>query len=403
MVKKPSKVKTSLSGEPWTVISGNWYGWRKPPPGKEFFAPYRLNPSKKYMSIIISQNGKNAVRVDRSDFDKEDYLQQYIHDNPESIPLYEIKEDIRLLILAREFPTASGPIDAIGIDREGELYVVETKLYKNADKRKVIAQALDYGASLWKHSNDFNEFLGILDEQTQKAFKLRTADKIGEFFGLEKEEVDVIIDKARANLNNGVFHFVILMDRLDDRLKDLILYVNQNSQFDIYAVEFEYYKHESHEIIIPKIFGTEVKKDILVNSSSRQKWTEATLLEDARTKLSAEEFSAFQKMYDFSKKHANQINFGTGAYASFSPIFNSLSDKSLFSLSTSPNYSFGLNFEWVAKNGREDTAKLFRDKIVSLGFTISDDYLSLRPSLGVEEWAPKVDDILKILREMLGR
>ena len=78
------------------------------------------------MSIIISSNGTKAVRVDRSTFDKEDYLQKYIYDNPESIPLYDIKEDIRLLILAREFPTNSGPIDAIGIDQYGELYIVET-------------------------------------------------------------------------------------------------------------------------------------------------------------------------------------------------------------------------------------------------------------------------------------
>ena len=117
------------------------------------------------MSIIISSNGKNAVKVEKSSFDKEGYLQKYIYDNPESIPLYEIKEDIRLLILAREFPTNSGPIDAIGIDKYGELYIIETKLYANADKRKVIAQSLDYGAALWKHSNDFSEFLAELRSQ----------------------------------------------------------------------------------------------------------------------------------------------------------------------------------------------------------------------------------------------
>ena len=114
------------------------------------------------MSLIISSNGGKAVKIEKSSFEKEDYLQQYIYENPESIPLYEIKEDIRLLILAREFPTNSGPIDAIGIDKYGELYIVETKLYANTDKRRVIAQSLDYGAALWKHSNDFNEFLKIL-------------------------------------------------------------------------------------------------------------------------------------------------------------------------------------------------------------------------------------------------
>ena len=34
------------------------------------------------------------------------------------------------------------------------------------------------------------------------------------------------------------------MDAVEDRLKDLIVYINQNSQFDIYAVQMEYYKFE---------------------------------------------------------------------------------------------------------------------------------------------------------------
>lgn len=221
------------------------------------------------MAIIISKNGKNAVRVDKSDFDKEDYLQKYIYENPESIPLYDIKEDIKLLILAREFPTNSGPIDAIGIDKDGEIYIVETKLYKNPDKRTVIAQALDYGAALWKHSGDASEFISILDDGVQKKFKIPLNQKLREYFGLSDEELKQLLDSVKNNLSGGVLHFVILMDSLDARLKDLILYVNQNSQFDIYAVEFEYYKHDTYEIIIPRIFGAEVKKGIGGGGSGR--------------------------------------------------------------------------------------------------------------------------------------
>ncbi|MBI5358213.1 hypothetical protein HZB69_01115 [Candidatus Amesbacteria bacterium] len=66
------------------------------------------------MAIIISKNGKGAVKLDKSSL-VEDRLQQYIYDNPESIPLYDLKEDIRLLMLTREFATSSGPIDALGI------------------------------------------------------------------------------------------------------------------------------------------------------------------------------------------------------------------------------------------------------------------------------------------------
>ncbi|HAU66050.1 MAG: hypothetical protein A2017_05480 [Lentisphaerae bacterium GWF2_44_16] len=354
------------------------------------------------MAIIISSNGGKAVKVEKSSFEKEDYLQQYIYENPESIPLYEIKEDIRLLILAREFPTNSGPIDAIGIDKYGELYIVETKLYTNTEKRRVIAQSLDYGAALWKHSNDFNEFLKILDQHTQKAFKLRTMEKISEFFELETEDVDALIEKVRDNLNNGVFHFVVLMDKLDDRLKDLILYVNQNSQFDVYAVEFEYYKHDAYEIIIPKIFGTEVKKDIAVSSSTdtRRKWTEELLLQDAKQRLSPDEFKGFEQIYAFSKQHASEIRLGTGMYGSFSPVFGTICERSLFTLSTDKRLSF--NFEWTAKVN-EQLAQMFKEKLETIGFSFSENFKELRPSVMAEEWLPRTKEILDILDQLLDQ
>jgi hypothetical protein len=44
------------------------------------------------MAIIISKNGANARRVEMTPFSKEGYLQEYIHDNPESIPIYDIEE-----------------------------------------------------------------------------------------------------------------------------------------------------------------------------------------------------------------------------------------------------------------------------------------------------------------------
>jgi len=119
------------------------------------------------MAIIISKGGKNAKKIEKSSFEKEDYLQKYIYDNPESIPLYDIKDDIRLLILVREFSTESGPIDAIGIDADGNIYLIETKLYKNPDKRTVVAQVLDYGASLWRNFSNFSNFCGFIKSCTR--------------------------------------------------------------------------------------------------------------------------------------------------------------------------------------------------------------------------------------------
>jgi len=231
------------------------------------------------MGIVISQNGRNAQIIEKSEFEKEDFLQEYIQNNPEAIPIYELQDDRRLLIAKREFPTNSGPIDALAFDETGNIYVVETKLYRNPDKRTVVAQALDYGAALWKHFTDFPKFINILDREAHNKFGMSFSEKVQSFFSFNEEEYDTFLDGLKRCLNDGDIKFVILMDALDERLKDLIVYINQNSQFDIYAVKLEYYKFKENEIIIPKIFGVEVKKNVK-GYADQEAWNEETFFKE---------------------------------------------------------------------------------------------------------------------------
>lgn len=268
------------------------------------------------MSIIISQKGQVAQKLDRAEFEKEDYLQNYIHENPESIPVYEIEADKKLLVVAREFPTESGPIDALAIDKDGDLYIVETKLYKNPDKRTVVAQALDYGASLWKHLNDFAEFTKQIDEEIQNKFSKTLEEKAKDFFGIE--DTVLMLERMSTNLKEGNLKFVILMDSMDERLKDLIIYVNQNSQFDIYAVQLEYYKFHKYEIMIPKIFGVEVKKNLKNSSNSKIIWSKEDFLLDAKKNDNGHSYKIISNLLEFSEKYADKITFGTGNNGIFS-------------------------------------------------------------------------------------
>lgn len=220
------------------------------------------------MTIIISKDGKDSQKLYSSDFPNEDYLQKYITENPDIIPLSDIQERMRLMIISREFGTNSGSIDALGIDQEGQLYIIETKLYKNPDKRKVVAQVLDYGASLWKNFNNYDSFSEKIERETQSNFHMSFNQRLKEFFGIDDDALEDIHKNISSCLKDGSLKFVILMDRLYQELKDLITFVNQNSKFDIYAVELEFYKHEEFEIMIPKLFGTEVKKSSSIKYES---------------------------------------------------------------------------------------------------------------------------------------
>jgi len=352
------------------------------------------------MSLIISQGGRNARKIDKTGFDKEDYLQQYIRENPEAIPVYEIAQDKRLFVAAREFPTESGPIDALAVDKDGDIYVVETKLYKNPDKRTVVAQALDYGASLWKHSGDFSEFLSLLDSEIQDKFNLTFSEKAKDFFGLTDEQSSIQLDAMQRNLREGNLKFVILMDSMEERLKDLIIYVNQNSQFDIYAVELEYYKFNDYEIMIPKIFGVEVKKNIGTTASAKRfKWDEAKFLNYAKQNLSQDICDQVFKLFAFSKDKASLINYGTGSYPAFSPVFSKISDKSLFTLTLDGVIRLSFNFEWAFRDN-EALAKKFNAKLKEIGIVMPKDFLQLRPSVDFKQWGNKTQNIIKTIKEL---
>jgi len=351
------------------------------------------------MAIIISKNGQNARRVDQSNFDREAHLQQYIYDNPDSIPLYDIKEDIKLLILAREFSTESGPIDAIGIDRDGDIYIIETKLYKNPDKRTVVAQAMDYGASLWRHGTDFDSFISQAEESVKVKFKMSVADKLKEYFQIDDSGLEILYGKVNKNLDGGIFKFVILMDHLHDQLKDLIVFINENSKFDIYAVELEYYKHDEYEILIPRLFGAEVKKDISISAhtGARKHWDETGFLSDLQEKLSGDSFDAVKQLFNFSKGVADEISFGTGSErSSFSLKINRISNKSIITVRS--DGSLSINTGWLSDN--EKTEK-FRDGLVAELNKIDSieilDHIGRYPKFKIDVWKNKVSEICKAI------
>ena len=223
------------------------------------------------MAIIISKNGKGARKVEQATVDEEDYLQQYVSENPDSLPLSDIKEGAKLLVIGREFDTESGPIDVLAIDGDGDLYIIETKLYKNPDKRLVIAQMLDYGAALWKAYGDDDGFLGEIDALLSKSAAGGLGLRLRNVYGLSDSEVEDVREAIKRNLSDGNIKFAVLMDRLHDRLRDLILFINQKSRFNIYAVEMEFYENEGTEMVIPKLFGAEVKKDVSSGRAGRGK------------------------------------------------------------------------------------------------------------------------------------
>lgn len=306
--------------------------------------------------------------------------------------------------MAREVPTNSGPIDAFGIDKDGEIYIIETKLYKNPDKRLVVAQILDYGASLWKNNTDFDNFISFFEKESAKKFNVNLIQRIKDFFQLTDEEISILFENLKRNLADGNFKFVVLMDRLQAQLKDLIIFINQNSQFDIFAVELDYYKYQDYEILIPKLFGTEVKKDINIRGTAggRKKWNETEFFNEVNNKLDKKYSESIRKLFNFSKKEADQISWGTGiTRGSFNSKFNKISVRSPYSVYT--DGTLQINFGWLTDNDETKRIRqIYGSSLIKIKeFSIPKDFTEAFVKIPVDKWYSHIDEFIKIIKEIV--
>jgi len=87
-------------------------------------------------------------------FASEADLERAISAHPEVLP----SEDLALgplVALANQLDVGAGPLDLLAVDGQGRLVIVEFKRgTENPDVRQVVAQVLDYGASLWRLGYD---------------------------------------------------------------------------------------------------------------------------------------------------------------------------------------------------------------------------------------------------------
>jgi hypothetical protein len=356
------------------------------------------------MSIIVSQDGKGARRIERTVIQKEAYLQQYIHDHPDTLPLQELKDDLKLLVLLREFPTGSGPIDALAVDADGDIYLIETKLYKNPDKRQVIAQILDYGASLWRAAENPESFIERLDELLTIRFQTTLASKVSTYYELEGPALTQFTDSLKQSVAGGRFRFVVLMDRLDERLKDLISFINANSNFDILGVGLDFYQHDGLDILIPTLFGAEAKKTTSSGTlGARRKWDRETFLADAESRNDPATMIALRELLVWCDVHADEVTWGSGARTgSFSAKFSRIDPRSVFGVFSNGNLV--LNFKWLNSTERSvEWARQFGDQLRNQGMLplpidFKDRFVTLQSDL----WKSSVSSLVMALEQRLA-
>jgi alkylated DNA nucleotide flippase Atl1 len=187
-------------------------------------------------------------------FESEANLHNAIASHPEVLPT----EDVGLgplVTLANELDVGHGPIDTLGVDGAGRLAIIEFKRgTENPDVRKVVAQVLDYGSSLWKLP--FDE----LEEQARRCspgFDEPMADYVGGkllHLGVDTFDPDAFRRGVQTCLDSGDFVFLYVARDLDERTKRIMTYLAEGPRMTFFAVEVDYFRSsEENAVLVPRV------------------------------------------------------------------------------------------------------------------------------------------------------
>jgi hypothetical protein len=212
----------------------------------------------------LLKDGDEFVVLEESDFDAETALQEAIKRSPEVIPIADLDLS-QVVVVGRETSVPAGAIDLLLIDAEGQVIIVETKLSRNPElRRQVVAQVLDYGASLWRTAPTLKDFENLVlrywrsdaceDERVKDATSLRQG--VEPIFG-ELCEEDWSYDEFEAslaeNLANGQHVLLVVASGLMDGLsRDLLQYTNLCLNIPLYGVEIDVFETEARQLIVPR-------------------------------------------------------------------------------------------------------------------------------------------------------
>lgn len=191
-----------------------------------------------------------------SEYKDENHLQDVLASHPGQIPgVIEGSSAIR------EFNTSAGSIDICILSPNGQLTVVECKLEKNSEKRRmVIGQLIDYASSLRSD--------GI--EQFRAQWSRRSEISLDDFLNPDAKSA------LEQSLSSGHINLCLAVDQIDEDIKRLVEYLNliTDDSVVVSALQLAYAKLGSIEVLLPSTFGTEIAHSKRAGKSeSAERWT----------------------------------------------------------------------------------------------------------------------------------
>ena len=129
------------------------------------------------LAIWALDEEHKATEVSRtSQTETEELLEEALTNNPEML-------ESGLTLVGRQLPTAGGPLDLLGVDRDGRLAVFELK--RGTLTRDAVAQVIDYGS--WLEQTDVETLATLITEKSGSS-GIEEIDDVGEWYSQRFEE-----------------------------------------------------------------------------------------------------------------------------------------------------------------------------------------------------------------------
>lgn len=325
-------------------------------------------------------------------YKERDFRENYIEENLEiwlENNSYCLLEDEKLLIIGRQVSTnLNSVIDLLGIDKKGNVVVVELK--RNRTPRETIAQILEYTSYIEDLSYQQLEKI-LMNYIGEEGINLTEYHR--NYYELEEDEA-IAFNKEQKLL--------IIAQTISKNIKQTATYLRKNG-IKFYCLEFKYFEGKENESLISLDFVVGKEDDSIrqVSSDSLPEVDYQTFMDSLND--NGKDF--FGKILEFAEKNDLKINWGSKG---FSLNVNLEEEEIGIIYGYPPNSVFGqtvyLPFDQIEKkvNDGEDISEYYWEEIKSEfeGFkkTSSRAKFYINNLMSNED----KDKILEIIKEIIG-
>jgi len=234
------------------------------------------------MVIFVSTNS-GIHSSDMIEWKDELEMQDFILQKPEAVFSEFFEESVRICPIGKELSNENGRADFIFLSEYADLFIIETKLDSNNDKRDIFSQVKGYASAIRNQCTfqTFDDFLKDCEKSIESNQLDEVAHNLGNSvvfkeylnrqFKSSVEETNKILAALKKNIkeNSNVF-CVIVMDHISNSFKrDIDYYIADKSH--IFGVELQKYIQNNSQIIVPLYYGLE---KLLLEETYSSEWQE---------------------------------------------------------------------------------------------------------------------------------